>query len=307
MSTAYITHRECQRHDMGDHHPEAPLRLRAIDDALLAQQLYDFLRHFDAPLVTEEQLLRVHPKSYLDHLETLVPEEAQGIVSIDEDTIMNSHSLAAAKHAAGAGVLAVDKVMAGEVKNAFCAVRPPGHHASYANSSGFCVFNNVAIGAKYALEKLGLERVAIVDFDVHHGDGTQNIVENDERIIFCSSFQHPFYPFSGDAPTRENILNVPIPASTSGAEYRKLVAHWFDALDAFKPQLIFISAGFDAHVEDEMSYLRLVEDDYAWLTQQIKMVADKHCQGHIVSVLEGGYSLSALGRSVVAHLKVLVT
>ena len=307
MTVTIIGSPKCNLHKMGNDHPEQPARLHQINDQIIASGLEYVLHFADSKKIDIDTVLLAHDRDFVERVYKNAPKDDGEHHMIDEDTMLMSKSLDAILHSAGAVKDAVDLIVAGKTQSVFCAVRPPGHHAAYANSSGFCIFNNVAIGAKYALDVLGFERVAIVDFDVHHGDGTQNIVEDDERIMFCSSFQHPFYPFSGDGPTREDILNVPIPASTSGAQYRQLVAHWFAALDAFKPQLIFISAGFDAHVEDEMSYLRLVEDDYVWLTQQIKAVADKHCQGHIVSVLEGGYSLSALGRSVVAHLKVLVS
>jgi len=185
-------------------------------------------------------------------------------------------------------------------------VRPPGHHAEYAKSGGFCIFNNIAVAALHALEYYGMKKVAIIDFDVHHGNGTEDIFKDDPRVLFCSSFQHPFYPFSGDKPTNEHILNIPIPAGTKGDEYRQMVMPWFDKLNDFVPEMIFISAGFDAHAEDALGHLRLVEADYEWVTLQIKNIADRHCGGKIVSMLEGGYALSALSRSVVSHIKALM-
>jgi acetoin utilization deacetylase AcuC-like enzyme len=305
MTVTIIGSPKCNLHNMGNEHPEQPARLHQINDQLIASGL-DYVVHFaDATKADLETIKLAHDSEFVDRVVSSAPEKDGEEVHIDEDTILMSKSLDAVLYSAGAVKDAVDLVLADKTQTAFCLVRPPGHHAGYAESSGFCVFNNVAIGAKYALDGCGLKRVAIIDFDVHHGNGTEDIVESDERIMFCSSFQHPFYPFSGDGPTREGILNVPIKASTGGKEYRELVAHWFDALDKFKPELIFISAGFDGHAEDEMGYLRLVEDDYAWITHQIKLIADKHCKGHVVSVLEGGYALSALGRSVVAHLKAL--
>lgn len=304
MSTAYITHRECQRHDMGGHHPESPVRLRAIDDALLAQQLYDFLRHFDAPQASTEQLLRVHAKSYLDHLETLVPQDADGIVTIDEDTIMNSHSLSAAKHAAGAGVLAVDKVMAGEVRNAFCAVRPPGHHAETESAMGFCFYGNIVVAAKHALDHHGLERVAIIDFDVHHGNGTEDLVESDPRILFCSSFELGAYPdrYREDIPDQR--INTPLHRGSAGPEFRFAVQeNWLPALKHFRPEMVLVSAGFDAHVLDPMADLDFTEDDYRWITNKLLAVAEEHCDGRFVSMLEGGYDPAALGRCVTAHVR----
>jgi acetoin utilization deacetylase AcuC-like enzyme len=305
MTVTIISSPKCNLHNMGDEHPEQPARLHQINDQLIASGL-EYVVHFANSAKIELATIKLaHDSEFVDKVISSAPQKEGECVFIDEDTVLMSKSLDAVLHSAGAVKDAVDLIQAGNTQSAFCSVRPPGHHAGYANSSGFCIFNNVAIGAKYALDVIGLQRVAIVDFDVHHGDGTQDIVAADDRIMFCSSFQHPFYPFSGHEPTREGILNVPIPAGTSGGEYRQLVAHWFAALDKFKPDLIFISAGFDAHAEDEMAYLRLVENDYVWLTEQIKAIADKHCEGHIISVLEGGYALSALARSVVAHLKTL--
>ncbi len=307
MSVTIISSNKCNLHDMGDEHPEQPARLHQINDQVIASGL-EYVVHFaDAKPASKESLELAHDKAFVDKIFERAPDEDYERIWIDDDTIMMHKSLDAALHAAGAVTEAVDMVFAEQTQSAFCAVRPPGHHAGHSTSSGFCIFNNVAVGARHAIDKYGLERVAIIDFDVHHGNGTEDIVKDDERIMFCSSFQHPFYPFSGDGPTREGIINVPIPAGTSGSDYRELVNHWFAAIDKFKPQLIFISAGFDAHAEDDLGHLRLVEEDYVWLTQQIKALADKHCNGHIVSVLEGGYALSALARSVVAHVKTLAS
>jgi acetoin utilization deacetylase AcuC-like enzyme len=307
MTVTIIASPKCNLHSMGDEHPEQPARLHQINDQVIASGL-EYVVHFaDAKKIDLNTVKLAHDSDFVERVVSSAPTKDGERVFIDEDTSLMSKSLDAVLYSAGAVKDAVDLVQAGKTHSAFCSIRPPGHHAGYATSSGFCVFNNVAIGAKYALDVLGLKRVAIIDFDVHHGNGTQNIIESDERIMFCSSFQHPFYPFSGHEPTRKGILNVPIKASTAGPEYRTLVAHWFSALDEFAPELIFISAGFDAHAEDEMGYLRLVEDDYVWLTEQIKEIAEKHCQGRIVSVLEGGYALSALGRSVVAHVKTLAS
>ncbi len=307
MTVTIIGSPKCVLHNMGDEHPEAPARMHQINDQVIASGL-EYVVHFaDANPIDRSLITLAHDKSFVDNVFDKAPTEDYERVWIDEDTIFMSKSLDAALYAAGAVVDAVNLVVEEKTLSAFCAVRPPGHHAKKASSAGFCVFNNVAIGAKYALEKLNLKRVAIIDFDVHHGDGTQDIVLDDERIMFCSSFQHPFYPFCGDEESREDIVNVPIPAGTSGKEYRELVSHWFKRLDEFKPELIFISAGFDAHAEDDMGYVRLVENDYVWLTEEIKRVAEKHCKGKIVSVLEGGYALSALARSVVAHVKTLAS
>ena len=219
---------------------------------------------------------------------------------------MNPGTWDAALRAAGAAVLATDLVAGGKAESAFCSVRPPGHHATRTRAMGFCIFNNVAVAAMHALEAHGLERVAIVDFDVHHGNGTEEIFEDDERVLMAGSFQHPFYPYSGTDHPARNMFNVPLPAGTGSQGFREAAERvWLPALDDFAPQMIFFSAGFDAHVEDDMAMLRLVDQDYAWVTERVKAIADRHARGRIVSLLEGGYALSALGRSVVQHLKVL--
>ncbi|MBI2311109.1 MAG: histone deacetylase family protein [Betaproteobacteria bacterium] len=304
MSTAYITHPDCHLHDMGSYHPECPARLRAIEDQLIASGLINYFDHHDAPLVTREQLKRVHAEHYIDAVESSAPE--RGIVHLDPDTAMNPHTLQAARRAAGAVILATDLVMGKKAVNAFCCVRPPGHHAERARAMGFCFFNNVAVGAAHALEHHGLERVAVVDFDVHHGNGTEDIFSGDPRVVMVSTFQHPFYPYSGIDGRSSRMVNVPLAAYSSGVQFREAVnEHWLPALERFKPRMIFISAGFDAHREDDMASLALVEADYAWVTEQVKEIARKHAEGRIVSVLEGGYEFSALGRSVASHLKVL--
>jgi acetoin utilization deacetylase AcuC-like enzyme len=306
MTITVIGSRKCALHNMDPEHPEHPDRMHSINDQILSSGLELIVRFADAKPAHFDQLLLAHDRAFVQNIFDKSPVEADQRVWIDDDTIMMAHTLDAALCAAGSGIVAVDMLVANETQSAFCLVRPPGHHAGRASSSGFCLFNNVAVAALHALEHRGYERVAIVDFDVHHGNGTENIFKDDERVMFCSSFQHPFYPFSGDAPTRPGILNVPIPAGTKGSDYRELVNRWWQALDDFKPQLILVSAGFDAHAEDELGHLRLVEADYIWLTENVKAIADKHCSGHIVSMLEGGYALSALGRSVVAHIKALI-
>jgi acetoin utilization deacetylase AcuC-like enzyme len=304
MHTAYLTHPSCLQHDMGGWHPESPARLRAIDDRLHAAHLFDFLAHHDAPAATREQLLRVHDAAYVDAVEAASP--ASGLVALDPDTSMNPHTLAAARHAAGGAVRAVDLVMRGEVANAFVACRPPGHHATRNQAMGFCFFNNVAVAAAHALAAHGLERVAIVDFDVHHGNGTEDIFRDEPRVLLCSTFQHPFYPYCGADTASAHIVNVPLPAHTSGRSYREAFAERVvPRLDAFAPQLLCCSAGFDGHREDDMAQFGLVEADYVWITEQVMAVAARHAQGRIVSVLEGGYDLSSLGRSVAAHVKAL--
>jgi len=304
MQTAYITHPLCLKHDMGAHHPESPARIHAIEDQLIASGLFGYLRHFEATEVSREQLLRVHESDYIDTIFSTAP--AQGLVDLDGDTIMNPFTLPAALRAAGAAVMAVDIVMAGEVENAFCNIRPPGHHAERARAMGFCIFNNIAVAAAHALAKHGLQRVAIADFDVHHGNGTENIFHEDSRVLLCSTFQHPFYPYFGADSGNDHIINVPLAAGTGSAEFREAVTkRWLPVLDVFKPELLLISAGFDAHRDDDMSSLNFMDSDYIWVTEILKHVAEKHCHGRIVSVLEGGYEFSALGRSAMNHVKVL--
>jgi acetoin utilization deacetylase AcuC-like enzyme len=227
-------------------------------------------------------------------------------VHLDPDTAMNPYTLDAALRAAGAGVLAVDLVMKGEAASAFCNVRPPGHHACRARPMGFCIFNNIAVAARHAIEAHGLERVVIADFDVHHGNGTEDIFSDDPRTLMVSTFQHPFYPYSGTEAPSSNMVNVPLPAGAGSKQFREAVLeHWLPALNEFAPQMVLFSAGFDAHVEDDMAMLRLVDGDYGWVTERMKEVAERHANGRVVSMLEGGYALSALGRSAMLHLKVL--
>jgi len=304
MTTAFITHRDCWLHDMGVHHPECPERLSAISDRLIAAGLDLYLSFYDAPLATLEQISRVHPPEYVRSIAESAPQS--GIVHLDPDTAMSAGTLQAALRSAGAGVLATDLVMSGEVENAFCSVRPPGHHAERAKAMGFCFFNNIAIAATHALEVHGLERVAVIDFDVHHGNGTEDIFANDPRVLMVSTFQHPFYPYTGTDAPAANMINVPVPAGTRSEGFRDAVTKaWLPALRDFAPEAIFISAGFDAHYEDDMASLGLVEADYAWVTQQIKAIAAESAQDRIISMLEGGYALSALARSVTTHVKVL--
>lgn len=306
MRTAYLTHPACLRHDMGDRHPESPARLRAIDDSLHAAHLADLLVRREAPRVTRAQLLRVHDAAYVDSIEAASP--ATGRVVLDPDTRMNPYTLEAARRAAGGAVHAVDIVMRGEAANAFVAVRPPGHHATRDQAMGFCIFNNVAVAAAHALAAHGLERVAIVDFDVHHGNGTEAIFRDEPRVMLCSTFQHPYYPFSGADSGSDHIVNVPLPAGTAGAAYREaFAARIRPRLDAFRPQCVFCSAGFDGHRDDGMAQFALVEADYAWITGQVMDVAARHAGSRIVSVLEGGYDPGSLGRSVAAHIGMLAT
>ena len=304
MHTAYITHPSYLMHEMGNWHPESPLRLRAIDDRLHAAHLFDFLVHREARPATREELLRVHDAGYVDAVAAVSPREGHHV--LDPDTSMNAHTLEAALHAAGGAAMAVDLVMGGEVASAFVACRPPGHHATRNQAMGFCFFNNVAVAAAHALAAHGLERVAIVDFDVHHGNGTEDIFADQPRVMLCSTFQHPFYPHCGADTVSDHIVNVPLPAGTAGGAYREAFsARALPRLEAFRPQVLFCSAGFDGHREDEMAQFGLVEADYAWITEQVVAVAARHAEGRIVSVLEGGYDLSALGRSVAVHIRAL--
>ena len=304
MTTAYLTHPACRLHDMGAGHPECPERLAAIEAALREAGLWDQLRHLEAPCAERAAILRVHGAAYVATIEAHVPEH--GLIALDPDTAMNPHSLEAAQRAAGAGILAVDSVMAGEADTAFCAVRPPGHHATRHRAMGFCIFNNVAIAAAHALDVHKLSRVAIVDFDVHHGNGTEDIFRAEPRLLLCSTFQHPYYPHCGADTVSEHIVPVPLPAGTDGTAYRAAFeAKVLPALERFKPEFVFCSAGFDGHRDDPLAGLNLLEADYAWITAQVMDIADKYANGRVVSFLEGGYELNALGRSVPAHIKVL--
>lgn len=299
-----VSHPVCELHETGPDHPERPERLKAIRDALTSSGLEALLDHAEAPRATREQVLRVHTTDYLDRLASIRPEE--GLVFLDADTRMGRHSFEAALRAAGAVVRGVDLVVSGEANVAFCPVRPPGHHAGRDRAMGFCLLNNVAIGAAHALARHELERVAIADFDVHQGNGTESVFENDPRVLICSSFQHPFYPFgpTADAP---NIVRVRFPRGAESLGLRDaLQARWYPALRAFSPQLVLISAGFDGHRADRIADMPWTEEDYAWITDGLRDVAEETCHGRIVSVLEGGYALGALGRSVVAHVRALV-
>jgi acetoin utilization deacetylase AcuC-like enzyme len=304
----FYSHPDCRLHDMGAGHPECPGRLDAISDHLLATGLDIALQFREAPKATQEQLERAHSTHYVTEVRDMLQRIHDGgeARAIDPDTIACPGTLAAALRAAGAAVAATDDVIAGRAETAFCAVRPPGHHATRDETMGFCFFNNVAIAARHALDVHGLKRVAIIDFDVHHGNGTEDIIAGDERVLMCSFFQHPLYPYSGAVPKGTNMVNVPVAPYTRGPAVRETIqAMWLPELERFKPQMIFISAGFDAHREDDLGQMGLVEADYEWITQQMVAVARKHAQGRIVSCLEGGYNLSALARSVAAHLRVL--
>lgn len=298
---------------MGPGHPECPERLDAIEDRLLVSGVFDALERYDAPQAATADLELAHDRMHVAMMRgysELLAEEVQAggpqFSQIDPDTSINVHTWNAALRSAGAGMAATDAVMAGEIENAFCAVRPPGHHATRNKAQGFCFFNNVSVAAKYALERYHLQRVAVVDFDVHHGDGTENILAGDMRALMVGIFQHPFYPFCGDQNPAANMLNVPIPAYTRGMDIREIIEmSWIPRLEEFQPEMIFISAGFDGHREDDMGQLGLTEQDFAWITQRIKDIAKRYSKGRIVSLLEGGYVMSPLARSVEAHIRVL--
>ena len=305
MTVAVISHPNCSAHDMGEYHPESPARMEAITKQLCRHEAELDIQQLQASPIDPKLLSLAHDQDYIDFIFANAP--TTGIFEIDADTQMNPFTLNAALLAAGSVIDAVDSVMSDDFATAFCAIRPPGHHAERDKSMGFCLFNNVAIAALYAKQKYKLERIAIVDFDVHHGNGTENIISDKIGFLFCSLFQHPFYPFSGAGLTADHIINSPLPSSAGSIEIRQVVTDvWLPALNNFKPEMLFISAGFDAHVEDSISKISLQESDYYWITSQLKTVADRFADGCIVSVLEGGYALDALGRSVIAHLKALI-
>ena len=305
MLPAYITHADCARHEMGPQHPECPERLGAINDLLLVKGLLDYMHPIDAPLATTEQLAHAHSSLYVAELMDASPTE--GYHRVDPDTEMNPFTVRAALRAAGAVVHATDLVIAGDAPTAFCCVRPPGHHAERGAAMGFCFFNNIAVGIRHALTTHGIEKVALIDFDVHHGNGSEDIFRGDDRVLMCSIFEQGIYPFSGENATGTNMINVGLPSRSGSEKFRDAVTtHWMPALDAFAPELIYISAGFDGHREDDMGNLGLVEADYEWVTQQLMAVARRHCKGRVISCLERGYVLSPLARSVAAHVKVLI-
>ena len=311
--TGWFTHADCHLHEMGLGHPECPERLDAIERSIATSGLTDLLQHREAPLADVVDLTLAHSTYLVERLQDcseslLATQEGARTryAQIDPDTAMNKSSWSAVLRSVGATLAATDAVMSGDLDNAFCAVRPPGHHATKDQSMGFCLINHVATAAKYALERHGLSRVAIVDFDVHHGNGTEDIVAGDDRILMVGFYQHPFYPYGGARYQAPNLVNVPVPAHTRGDVVRQLVeTQWMPRLNEHRPELILISAGFDAHREDDLGQMGLVEADYVWMTHRLMEVARLYSQGRIVSSLEGGYNLSALGRSVEAHVRAL--
>ena len=305
MATAYLSHRDCLLHDTADGHPESARRISVIEDRFIATGLSDILRHFDAPSATESQLLRVHTQGHLDALKSIAPET--GYARVDPDTVISADSLTAARRAAGAVIAGVDLVISGEMEAAFCGVRPPGHHAESNRAMGFCLYNNIAVGAAHALAAHGLHRVAIVDFDVHHGNGTEEIFKDDSRVLFCSTYEHPFYPYTTALENSPNRVNVTLDASAKSEEFRAAVTEqWLPALQNFQPEMVFVSAGFDAHRDDDMSNVSLTDADFRWVTEQIVAAAADSAAGRIVSALEGGYELNSLARCVETHDRILM-
>jgi len=307
MTTLLYTHPACLEHDPGPYHPESPARLRAVLAALDTPE-FARLERREAPEAAIEDLTRVHPRAFVERLLAAVPES--GHRGIDADTILSPASGRAALRAAGAVVAAVDAVIAGEADNAFCAVRPPGHHAEPGRAMGFCLFNNIAVGALRAREVHGLARVAVIDFDVHHGNGTQARFADDPSLFYGSTHQFPLYPGTGAASETGvgNIVNVPLRPMSGSREFRLgMTRTILPALDAFRPEMVFISAGFDAHRNDPLAQLALDDADYTWVTEQLLGIARQHAKGRVVAALEGGYDLAALAASAAAHLRVLMS
>lgn len=306
MATYLFTHPACLGHDPGQSHPERPARLASVLKALSGSE-FAALQRREAPLATTEQLHRAHPPRYVEAVLAAFPTE--GYVQLDGDTVVSPGSKDAALRAAGALVAATDAVMGGEASNAFCAVRPPGHHAEPMRPMGFCLFNNVVVGARHARARYGIRKVAVMDFDVHHGNGTETQAMADAELFYASTHQSPLYPGSGmhNHADHPNIVNAPLPARSGSAEFRAAMSEQvLPAMRAFAPELVIISAGFDAHHADPLAELRLTEDDFAWATEQLLEVARDHAGGRLVSALEGGYDLDALGRSAQAHVRALM-
>lgn len=307
MTTLYYSHPDFQLHDTGMGHPESADRLKSIEQALTAPAFSDLARPLP-PLGSKQQISLIHTPTYIDAVLAAVP--AQGLRYLDSDTVLSPGSKNAALRAVGAVCDAVDKIMNAEAVNAFCALRPPGHHAEPHQAMGFCLFNNIAIAAEYARTHYRLERIAIVDFDVHHGNGTQTAFYNQPKVLYASSHEMPHYPGTGypNETGVGNIINVPLAAGDSGIEvrekYRRII---LPALKEFKPEFLLISAGFDAHKDDPLASINLTEDDFEWLTRELMAIADVYSKGRIVSALEGGYNLKALAASVAAHVRTLMS
>ena len=305
MATAFVTHPVCWGHLVDTIHPQSPERLNAVYDQLVAWGAIDFLNFFEAPSVTLEELVRVHCRDYIRQLQAVAPKS--GEVSLDEDTKVDTESVEAAFGAAGAVVHAVDLVMGGEAGNAYCNVRPPGHHATRDRAMGFCFVNNISVGAAHALEKWGLQRVAIVDFDAHHGNGTEEIFREDPRVLFCCAFQRGLYLAPESLSKSDRAIHLPLAMGSGGEVFRQAVREsWIPALDAFEPEMLLVSAGFDAHLEDTMSDLAFTDSDYRWISELLVEMAGRHAGGRLVSALEGGYELTSLGRSAALHVRALM-
>lgn len=304
MPTLFLSHEDCDKHVMLAHHPESPARLKAIRSAVDGRDWGNKLIRAQATEISPDAFAGIHPQEYVDRLAALDPGD--GIVRVDADTSLNRHSLRAARLAAGSVVQAVDAVMSGASDNAFCAVRPPGHHAESAVPMGFCLFNNIALAAEHALQ-LGAERVAIFDFDVHHGNGTVEIFLERPEVMVCSSFQFPFYPGRYDRVSAEHLVLTPLEAGTDGDRFRRAIERdWLPAVERHRPDIILVSAGFDAHRDDPLGGLCLEDEDYRWISSFLRDAARRYCDGRLVSSLEGGYNLEALARSTLAHLDALV-
>jgi acetoin utilization deacetylase AcuC-like enzyme len=315
MTVGIIGHYRCGEHDMGEHHPETGKRLTAISDQLIRSGLDYVVRQFDSKPIDKSLLSLAHTQEHIDFVYDNAPSEGEENFTVGPDSEMNSKTLTSIQYSAGAAVDAVDLVMDGTLTSVFCTTRPPGHHAEHDKGMGFCFFNNAALAAAYAKQKYGLKRVAIVDFDVHHGNGTEDIVRNhfnatpedDKGYLFCSSYEYPLYPFEITESDTPPVINTPLKATTKGPDFQKAISeHWLPALQKFKPELIIISAGFDAHIDDDMSNVSLTEGDYRWITDELKSIVKEHGQGRIISLLEGGYNPGALGRCVVAHINGLI-
>lgn len=305
MTVAYLHHDAVARHDMGSWHPECPERVRVIHDRLLSSGLLDWMLSVEAPLATREQLLRAHTERHVDALARLAP--TSGCVRIDPDTMMNQWTQQAALRAAGAVVKATELVVAGEASSAFCNVRPPGHHATADAAMGFCFYNNVAVGIRHALDVLGVERVALFDFDVHHGNGSEDILAGDERVLMLSTFQRGIYPHTGERPLGDNIVSLGLPAYSGGQQMREAIeGGWIEPFRRFAPQLVFVSAGFDAHADDDLAQLGWTDEDYVWVSRLLVALAGETAGGRIISSLEGGYDLAALARCVEGHVRALM-
>lgn len=305
-NTAFISHPDTLLHVMDGQHPESPARICAIKQAIAKSNLHRKLSYIDAPLANKAQLKRVHSAQYVDYIFDIAPKA--GLVKLDADTAMGPASLEATLRATGSVVHAVDLVLKQTVRNAFCCVRPPGHHAGVAHSAGFCIFNHVAVGVAQALSSTNINKVAIIDFDVHHGDGTEEIFKDNPNVMLCSTFQHPFYPHRGADTSNNHIINVPLTANTNGVAFRQSVLDKFaPALHRFKPDILFISAGFDAHHGDPLANLQLTSEDFAWITKFTIDIANQYAKGRIISSLEGGYHLEHLAQAAMAHINELVS